>query len=393
MVRILKYAKGHVVLFIIVTYLAILKSYRKVPIIRIDRFLPDMRNILLWTKIHGLEGEGQKYFIDQKCAFINCYFTTNKSLFGDLRYFDVILFNLQDVSEGAYSLPELRSASQKYIFVANDSSDNFPVCNPVFDVFFNWTWTYRFDSTISYRFITIYNTYYEELGSHFQWNYNMKPIEPSLKSQFVTKSKAAVIFLDKCKSRSKRENLIKDLQIDLAMYNLDVDVFGSCGPKQCKRKTMNPCFWRLRKTYFFYLAFEDSFDYDYITDIVLYAYNNNAVPIVYGGARYESYLPPGSYINALNTSTMALATSMHDIIKNKEKYYDFFRWKNHYTISKSPVLNACALCEILNSPARLVQNVVNSKFRMLSLCTCKQFAKFRGFDMEIESSVPMQITE
>lgn len=115
----------------------------------------------------------------------------------------------------------------------------------------------------------------------------MKPIDASLKSQFVTKSRAAVIFLDKCESRSKREVLLHDLQMKLAKYNLGVDVFGACGPKQCKRKTMNPCFWRLRKNYYFYLAFEDSFSYDYITDIVLYGYNNNAVPIVYGGAMYD----------------------------------------------------------------------------------------------------------
>ncbi|CAH2087887.1 unnamed protein product [Euphydryas editha] len=364
MVRVLKLVKCHIFIFILVTYLAILKSYQKVTIIKIDRFVPDIKNILFWTKIHGLEGEGQKYFIDKKCEFINCYFTTNKSLFDDLRYFDVILFNLQDVSSDTYILPVLRSSTQKYIFVANDSSDNYPVCNVVYDDFFNWTWTYRFDSTISYRFITVFNTEYEELGSHFQWNNNMKPIDASLKSQFVTKSKAAVIFLDKCKSRSKREVLIQNLQLNLAKYNLNVDVFGVCGPKQCKRKTMNPCFWRLRKNYYFYLAFEDSFSYDYITEIVLYGYNNNAVPIVYGGAMYDKYLPPGSYINALNTTSNALAATMYDIIKNKEKYYEFFRWRNHYIISRAPHLNACALCEMLNSPARLVQKVAYTKFRL-----------------------------
>lgn len=140
---------------------------------------------------------------------------------------------------------------------------------------------------MTYRFFTIYNSDYQELGSHFQWNYNMKPIDLALKSQFVTKSKAAVIFLDKCNSKSKRELLIEKLNLNLMKYNLSIDIFGKCGSKKCKRKTMNPCFWRLKKNYYFYLAFEDSLSYDYVTDIVLYGYKHNAVPIVYGGARYD----------------------------------------------------------------------------------------------------------
>lgn len=143
MVKLLKLVKCHVIIFVIVTYLAILKSYNKVIVIKIDRFVPDIKNILFWTKIQGLEGEGQKYFIENKCEFINCYFTVNKSLFEDLRYFDVILFNLQDVSRNINTVPVLRSSTQKYIFVANDSSDNYPVCNEMYDNFFNWTWTYR----------------------------------------------------------------------------------------------------------------------------------------------------------------------------------------------------------------------------------------------------------
>lgn len=143
MTRILNLVKSHVVVFIIVTYLALQKSYRKVSVIKIDRFLPDIKHILLWTKIHNLEGEDQDYFLTHKCEYVNCYFTMNRTLLGDVRYFDAILFNLQDISGDETLLPSLRSSNQKYIFVANDSSDNFPVCNAAYDIFFNWTWTYR----------------------------------------------------------------------------------------------------------------------------------------------------------------------------------------------------------------------------------------------------------
>lgn len=150
MTRLFKFVKAHFILFLIVTYLAIKKSKNKVVVNRVDRFVADMKHILSWTKIHNLKDEGQKYFIDHKCKFTNCYLTSDKNFLGDLRYFDLVLFNLQDVSLETERLPELRSSSQKYMFVANDSSDNYPVCNPVYDDFFNWTWSYRYVKTLSY---------------------------------------------------------------------------------------------------------------------------------------------------------------------------------------------------------------------------------------------------
>lgn len=68
---------------------------------------------------------------------------------------------------------------------------------------------------------------------------------------------------------------------------MTIDIFGKCGNMECRRKTMKPCLWKLRKLYFFYLALEDSFAEDYVTKTVLFAYENNAVPIVYGGADYQ----------------------------------------------------------------------------------------------------------
>ncbi|CAG4976310.1 unnamed protein product [Colias eurytheme] len=322
-----------------------------------------MKHILIWTDIQDLESNGQSYFIKRKCNYFNCYLTKNKSLFGDLRYFDLILFNLQDVSQDTQVLPYIRSNNQKYVFVANSSAHNYPVCDSIYDNFFNWTWTYKYDSTIPYKFITVHNLQYEELGSHFHWNTNMKPIDAKLKSQLQTKSKAAVIFLDECHSRSKREILVKELQKELSRFNLTVDVFGACSVKQCRRKTMHGCFWRVKKTYYFYLALEDSLSPDYITDIVLYAYNNNAVPIVYGGANYVRYLPPGSYIDTYKKTSSQIAEAMYNVIRNRELYYDFFRWKNHYIISKSSGLDGCALCELMNNPARLIQQYSYSSFR------------------------------
>ncbi|XP_061717277.1 alpha-(1,3)-fucosyltransferase C-like [Cydia pomonella] len=235
----------------------------------------------------GVRQQGQTHFIKKKCSNINCYFTKNRTLFGDLRH----------------------------------------------------------DSTIPYRFISIYNNRSEELGSHFPWPLLTEPINPNIKSLFSTKSKAAAAIIDVCKSNSNRENFVYLLQTAMAKYNLTLDVFGNCGMKQCKRRSFGACNWRLKNQYFFYLAMEDSIDHDFVTDTVLRAYKNNVVPVVYGGANYNHYLPPLSYIDAIKLGTRETAKKMYESIKNREQYYEFFKWRNQYQVRASTPLDACVLCK------------------------------------------------
>ncbi|KAJ0172609.1 hypothetical protein K1T71_011748 [Dendrolimus kikuchii] len=352
----------------------------------IERFHADLRHLLIWTRLPGMVEYGQKYLINRKCHRINCYFTSNRSLFSDIRYFDGIIFNLQDLKDGVNGLPHVRAMKQKYIFAANDSADNYPVCDSVYENFFNWTWTYREDSIVRYKFFSVYNIHYDnpiEANDHLAWIKDMQPIDASLRSQLSTKSKAAAIFLDKCESQSKREIFLLNLKKELLKYNLTLDIYGKCGNMECKRKTMNPCYWKLRKIYYFYLAMEDSFAADFVTDSVLYGYKYNAVPIVYGGAEYRKYLPPNSYINAAKLGVDNLAYLMHLIIKNKERYFDYFNWRNHYIIKESTVLDACILCELMNNPTWMEHKIIHSNFRQWwnpyydELCYSKQFLYFK----------------
>ncbi|XP_026317848.1 alpha-(1,3)-fucosyltransferase C-like [Hyposmocoma kahamanoa] len=352
----------HMFYLLMFSYLVSQRSEKIIKIKRIDRFIVDMKHILLWTRLHTFK-DGQKEFIDHKCDFINCYLTVNRSLFSDLRYFDAIVFNVQDVSRDAGDLPSTRSLNQKYIFAANNSADNYPVCDHRYDDFFNWSWTYRTDSTIVYRFISTFNLHGEELGNHLQWLEDMDPLDNFQKTQFASKSIAAAIIMDNCVSNSGREVYVNKLSRHLAAYNLTVDVYGKCGNNKCKRRNMQPCHWRIRKNYYFYLAFEDSISVDYITTEVLYAYDNNAVPIVYGGATYEEFLPPNSYLDGTQMSEGTLAERMYAVITDPELYYDFFRWKNHYSIRSSLVLNPCRLCQIMNSKYLVGQRPSYKEFR------------------------------
>ncbi|XP_053616796.1 alpha-(1,3)-fucosyltransferase C-like [Plodia interpunctella] len=328
----------------------------------ITRFRHDMKHILLWTDVPGFDEEGQNVFLKRKCAIKNCYASRNRTLFGDLRYFDAVLFDAKDVSQGDMELPSVRSGYQKYIFVANDSSDNYPVCKSVYDDFFNWTWTYKLDSTIPYQNFAVKNLNDEHLGTYFPLKTKAMELDRLSKSRYHSKSKAAAIFLDKCDSRSEREKFILELQKELAKYKLSIDVFGKCG-KECKRKSMAPCFWKLRKNYFFYLALEDSIAEDYITEQILYGYKYNAVPIVYGGANYPNFLPQNSYINAMEMDVEYLAKTMNSLIQNRSGYYEYFEWKNHYVITDYTGLDPCNLCRNLNHDPWITLKVSFYMFR------------------------------
>lgn len=65
-------------------------------------------------------------------------------------------------------------------------------------------------------------------------------------------------------------------------------------------------------------------------------------------------MPDGIYLNAQTVTEKELVKQMVDIINDKEKYYDFFRWHNHYTYhnsSDSPKTDHfCNFCKKINNP-------------------------------------------
>lgn len=59
----------------------------------------------------------------------------------------------------------------------------------------------------------------------------------------------------------------------------------SCGPRLSEH-----CYALIESDYYFYLAFENSFCEDYVTEKILTATQHYAVPVVYGGANYSRYV-------------------------------------------------------------------------------------------------------
>ena len=136
----------------------------------------------------------------------------------------------------------------------------------------------------------------------------------------------------------------------LATY-VTVDVVGRCGNLSCpSQMTDTMCIASLSKDYMFYLAFEDSYCKDYLTEKVTGPLTHSMVPITMGGANYSKFLPPHSYIDANDLSPTQLAHKLLHLKEHTDEYMMYFQWKIDYQLSRNlRTQGFCKLCEILHT--------------------------------------------
>lgn len=232
---------------------------------------------------------GQDEFKKRECKFKNCYITPGEILMKSIADYDAIAFMIPGI---AITFPRLenRSIRQMYVFVAMESAQYFPLCAKPYDGLFNWTWTHRLDSNFPSGYIVVRNINGDIIGPNRNMNWiktdHMKAIDEAFRKRLQTKSIAAAWFVSDMTSLSRRENFVMELRAELARYNLQLDIFNKRGDKTCPRKKMPECLKIIEKDYYFYLALENSFDEDYVTEKLLLALQHNAIPVVYGGANY-----------------------------------------------------------------------------------------------------------
>ncbi|XP_030024951.2 alpha-(1,3)-fucosyltransferase C [Manduca sexta] len=320
-----------------------------------------LKYVLIWTLPQRdplmYLGEGQVVFIKKKCPVTNCYITTNKQLM-NLKNFDVLLFNVPEINDKPHpNLPPERSPHQIYVFASIESADYYPLCSTRFDNYFNLTWTYKLNSDLYYGYMIIRNKQGEVIGPnqimHWEKIENMDPIDDKIKERLKNKNKAAAWIVSNCNAPSGRDQFVREVQRQLDQYGLVVDIYGNCGKKRCERNMMPKCLEMIEREYYFYFSFENSFAEDYVTEKLLSALNHYAVPVVFGTANYTRFMPDGIYLNAKELGAKDLAKQMSEIINDKERYYNFFKWHNHYSyheVEEVPETDFhCKLCEKLNS--------------------------------------------
>lgn len=245
--------------------------------------------ILLWDDIFLFWMRGKSVFPTLNCPIRNCVFLKRQIPYNIYpSYFDAIIFSQNTLARE--NRPSERSRRQIYIFTSWESSCTEPVCDEFNDNFFNWTLTHRLDSHIPWLYFSVRDSSGAVVAPSRDviWNDSYQlttsPIQPALKSVLSKKTKAAIWVVSHCPTDGVREEYLNVLQEILLYFSLKMDVYGKCSLRKCPNDNCNKL---IKDNYFFYMAFENSFVEDYVTEKVLNGYDNWAVPIVYGGANYS----------------------------------------------------------------------------------------------------------
>lgn len=197
---------------------------------------------------------------------------------------------------------------------------------------FNWTMTYRSDSTFPIPYAQIErgmplpapvgSTHLDRYIKYF--GQKAAKAAPGKGNMVEGKVGLAVQFVSNCHSYSRLEAYVRELR-----RYVPIDIYGKCGEFKCSGdngdiqeissmmkvdkanagKSISPTAnnkgtWDCHKTvatkYKFFLAFEDSICKDFVTEKFFAMFNGDLdmVPVVLGGGNYSSIAPPNSYIDA-----------------------------------------------------------------------------------------------
>lgn len=305
----------------------------------------DIKYILYWTKMFNsptffFPKTGSELF--EGCEYNNCYATDNKTLV-PIEDFAALLFYCP-VSGYVKNetLPTRRSPHQRYIFSSLETPVRFSgplLTQYVYNNFYNWTMTYRFDSDIVRR-----HGYVEQKETE----YKLPP-----KEYFTNKTGTVAWVVSNCKKvTNRRQQLAKKL----SKY-VKLDIYGKCGDRKCPED----CFDMIEKNYKFYLSFENSHCKDYTTEKLYKILQRNLIPIVYGSGDYEKISPPNSVINVEDFDNIKeLAYFINYLNDNLDDYLEYFEWKKHYEVKTTSKVAVCKLCEMLNDeklPPKVYENI------------------------------------
>ena len=315
------------------------------------------RVILIWTKYFNWAGWGLLH--DNRilpCAKYNvnvsCRITYDKK---EYEHSDLVAFHGRGADFSPNNLPDLskRPPRQRWMYYNRESPVNQGIlANPSvgkkFNGLFNWTMTMKLDSDIDFRA-------YRILPGKYPEDYHLNRT-----------NKIVVAVISNC--QSDRLHYIHELQ-----KYIDIHIYGRCGTYQCPGGV--GCFGMLKKSYNFYLSFENSICKDYVTEkFYRNALMHNMLPVVINGGDFSdpTVAPPGCCIKASDfKSARQLAEHIKKVASNSTLYNSYFKWHSQYTVQEDRRDEAfCRACQKLytDSTATKVYDDLSDWFSVKKNC-------------------------
>jgi len=373
------------------------------------------KTILYWNEYWNFDffqfGQGQQPFLDAGCPISDCVALSYNSknvkrnwTKQELGAVDAVLIHGVDLAQETTLLRDIqqqwRQTHQTFVYMTMESplshysqyENRRHYATTTAPFRFNWTMTYRRDSTLPrpYGFFqriqsssntnqSYYPIQFNPEPKFLQYNethflQHVLPRKPQSFHNLATKrSKGVAWIVSRCNTPSRREDYVAKLS-----EYIDVDIMGECGTIPCNesfhvssnnkqnKKRINDggtttnkvytdnCTTTVAREYKFYLAFENSFCQDYVTEKFFRHLSLSNVVIVLGGANYSTVAPPHSFLNVLDySSPQALAFHLNKLDQNDSLYLSYFWWQDYYRVHTGSAADhastMCRLCELLHN--------------------------------------------
>ncbi|KAK3581799.1 hypothetical protein CHS0354_026005 [Potamilus streckersoni] len=305
------------------------------------RPLIKIKKILIWTKFFGTVPD---VFAEQERSCVSdcgykCSLVSDKR---ELNSSDAIMFHLYDSwpenwvlgTRKLVDLPNYRDPSQVWVLANMEPLGNLWGDFSVFNALINWTLWYRRDATIVHPYGEVYELQPED-----------KSKGNTIVNYYRQKSKMAAVRISNCADYARRYRVVKELQ-----KYIDIDTYGTCFKNVCGARTDNPydeeCHDKMTE-YRFYLAFENSFCRDYITEKYWLSISRQQIPIVNWKHVDPASVLPHSYINVYDFPNLREAAKyIKEVNENETLYNSYFKWKETHIPGGKCM--SCQVCRALN---------------------------------------------
>ncbi|XP_053391831.1 alpha-(1,3)-fucosyltransferase C-like [Mercenaria mercenaria] len=281
-----------------------------------------------------MQSNTRKDTLYRNCEYKNCIisFDINKMLTADAVIFYIGIRNKRMEKYPPIDLKQ-RNPNQAWIFTSVEPPEHFyntDYQSASWHNTMNWSSLYRLDSDIP-------NPYGCLIRS-------MTINSQDYVSAYSTKTRNALWMVSHCQVSSDRNQYVTEL----IRSGFDVDIIGGCSSDG--RKIDVEELDQIVPTYKYYLAFENSFCNDYISEKFFQHFNLSWIIVVRGGANYERLLPKNTYINTADFSNIStLADYLSNLGNDKERYIEFLRNKDKYVSIRWHANRNCEICRRLNN--------------------------------------------
>lgn len=297
------------------------------------------KQILLWTRyFYDVDWESNvRRALSASCPH-RCSVTTDKTAITGA---DAVLFHLLDLYFWE-TPPKYRAPHQVWVLHNAEPPPHqyYTGRTLAYSPFvFNWTFSYRQDSTIVAPY-----------GHAFRKSKKALQQKSPLKDFAKEKSKMTYGVISNCVDDAGRFSYVKSLR----KYT-PIDLYGRCGNLSCPRDGSCDA---ILKPYRFGIAFENSNCKSYTSEKFWKALQRESIPLVnWVPEQIPPDAPPKSYINVREFEMEALAKHLKNIAENDTEYNSYFEWKKMYDARDGFFFDFCKLCKALHNesiPAQMV---------------------------------------